>query len=77
MKPRLMRGGLSDQLYIVTRYRPNPHATAPGSFIAQTKYPVSEEELADAFLVTVPIDSRDLDEFDIEVRRISPAPVSR
>lgn len=66
MKPRLMRGGLSDQLYIVTRYRPNPHGD-PGSFIAQTKYPVSDEELFGAHLVTVPPESRGLPEFEIYV----------
>lgn len=67
MKPILMRGGLSDQVFIVTRYRQMPNN--PGVLIAQTKYPVSEEQLHDAFLVTVPEDQRDLDKFEIVVTR--------
>jgi hypothetical protein len=44
-----------------------------GQFVAHTKYEVSAEELAAAFLVTIPKDSRGLDHFELVIDAIDPA----
>jgi len=64
MKPLLLRSALTDRLYITTSY------TRRGEVIvASRKCEVTDSELAAAFLVSIPVENRDDDEFEIVVKR--------
>jgi hypothetical protein len=72
VRPRLLRSPLTDRLYIVTSYRD----LGDNKFIARTKYEVLESDLSAVFLVSIPEEDRDKDEFELVVRRDVATPSS-
>jgi hypothetical protein len=65
VRPRLLRSSMTDRVYIVTSYRD----LGDNKFIARTKYEVLESDLSAVFLVSIPEEDRDKDEFELVVRR--------
>jgi uncharacterized protein YwqG len=52
--PRLLRNGLTEQIYIVTRYTQKVAPNGTPYIVAHQKYPVTDEELAAIGLEKLP-----------------------
>ena len=61
--PRLLRNGLTNELYIVTRYTEKVTPNGMPYLVAHKKYPVSKEDEARAFLAqhATPVSTLDVD----------------
>jgi hypothetical protein len=65
LRPRLLRSPLTDRIYIVTKYT----RVGDNQFIAHTKYEVTEGELSAVFLISIPEEDREKEQFELVIKR--------